>query len=181
MPPFPRIVLLPLVATLIAAALAGCGGGEEQAPAPEAQPPAATTAAPAEPAPATGTLVAVGDSPFGRILVDRATGLTLYVFTDDPSAETVCPPGSDDDVLSPCFGNPPLLTEGEPQAGEGIDASLLGTTERSDGSLQVTYNGHPLYTYDGDIEPGDTNGHGRAGKWFIVSVEGTAVTITTEE
>jgi len=173
--------------------LVGCGGGEAEKPAVE-EPAAAEPATPpaAQPATTGGTVaetqaaagesvtVAVGESAFGPILVVGETGRTLYLFTDDPPGESACPPGSDADITSPCAGLPPLLTDGPPEAGEGVDASLLGTATRADGSTQVTYGGHPLYTYIGDY-PGDTNAHGAEGKWFIVTVGGEPVTVTTEE
>jgi hypothetical protein len=62
-----------------------------------------------------------------------------------------------------------------PTAGSGLNPSLLGTTPRSDGDRQVTYNGHPLYTYVGDKNPGDTKGQGVnafGGGWFVVSPAG---------
>ena len=180
--------------------LVGCGGGQAEKPAaeepaaaapvtPPAAQPATTGATVAETQAAAGesVTVAVGESAFGPILVVGETGRTLYLlgrtlylFTDDPPGESACPPGSDADITSPCAGLPPLLTEGPPKAGEGVDASLLGTATRADGSTQVTYGGHPLYTYIGDY-PGDTIAHGAEGKWFIVTVGGEPVTVTTEE
>jgi predicted lipoprotein with Yx(FWY)xxD motif len=55
---------------------------------------------------------------------------------------------------------PPLLTKGKPHAGPGVRASLLGTTKRKDGKLEVTYNHHPLYYFVGDRKPGQTTGQG---------------------
>lgn len=106
--------------------------------------------APAEDATAGAVSTAqVGD--LGTILVN-AEGLTLYDFHKDEG------------TTSSCYGAcaeawPPLLTEGEPQAEGDADASLLGTTERNDGTTQVTYAGHPLYTYVGDKAPGEANGN----------------------
>jgi predicted lipoprotein with Yx(FWY)xxD motif len=60
-------------------------------------------------------------------------------------------------------------------AGEGVDATLLGTITRDDGSTQVTYNGWPLYYFHEDAAPGDTNGQGVGGVWFLVSPEGEAI------
>jgi hypothetical protein len=70
---------------------------------------------------------------------------------------------------------PPLLTHGTPKAGNGVKASLLGTTPRSGGASQVTYNGHPLYMFIKDTSAGDTNGEGVSafgGSWFAVSPTG---------
>ena len=63
-----------------------------------------------------------------------------------------------------------------PTAGEGADESLLGTTERDDGEMQVTYDGHPLYTFASDTAPGDTNGQGVGEVWYVVDATGKAVT-----
>ena len=63
----------------------------------------------------------------------------------------------------------------EAMAGEGVDATLLGTITRDDGSTQVTYNGWPLYYFQDDVAPGDTNGQGMEGVWFLVSPEGEAI------
>lgn len=97
-----------------------------------------------------------------------AEGRSLYVF------------GNDVDGVSSCYDEcavnwPPLLVEGEPVAGQGVAASLLGTTERSDGTRQVTYSGMPLYYFMGDEAPGDTTGHGRGGVWLLLSAYGTTL------
>jgi predicted lipoprotein with Yx(FWY)xxD motif len=87
----------------------------------------------------------------GLILVD-SKGLTLYDFHKDKG------------TTSACYGEcakvwPPLTTSGAPQPGNGASASKLGTTKRSDGTMQVTYAGHPLYTYAADKKPGEANGN----------------------
>jgi predicted lipoprotein with Yx(FWY)xxD motif len=91
----------------------------------------------------------VGD--LGTILV-TAEGMTLYDFHKDKGGVSAC--------YDACAGAwPPLLTEGNPQAQGPADRSMLGTTKRKDGTLQVTYNGWPLYTYVGDQKPGEANGN----------------------
>jgi predicted lipoprotein with Yx(FWY)xxD motif len=117
-----------------------------------------------EPAAAT---VAVEDSDLGEIVVD-ADGTTLYVFLADEETESTC--------YDECEDNwPPLTVDGEPVAGEGIDASLLGTTERTDGSTQVTLDGHPLYFFAGDQTADDVNGQGVGDVWYVVSPSGEAI------
>ena len=71
----------------------------------------------------------------------------------------------DSGTKSTCFGNcavnwPPLHVSGKPTEGNGANPSLVGTTSRPGGELQVTYNGHPLYLFEGDKNSGDTNGEG---------------------
>jgi predicted lipoprotein with Yx(FWY)xxD motif len=117
-----------------------------------------------EPAAAT---VAVEDSDLGQIVVD-AEGQTLYVFLVDESTESTC--------YDDCEANwPPLTVEGDPVAGEGVDGSLLGTTERKDGTTQVTLDGHPLYHFAADETPDDMNGQGVGEVWYVVSPEGAAI------
>ena len=149
---------------LLCLALVGAACGQEDT----AAPPATTSPADASPTePAAGTAVATAESDLGTILTD-GEGLTLYVFLNDSEGESTCY----DDCATTW---PPLETEGEAQAGEGVDASLLGTSEREDGTLQVTYDGMPLYYFADDAEPGDTNGQGIGDVWFVVSPEGEPV------
>jgi predicted lipoprotein with Yx(FWY)xxD motif len=117
-----------------------------------------------------GAVVKVGPSNLGRVLVD-ARGKTLYLWAHDKGAK------------STCYGDcaeywPPLLTRGKPIAAAGAKAALLGTTRRSDGRIQVTYAGHPLYYFVKDTKAGQTNGEGLTGfggRWDPVSAAGGAV------
>lgn len=103
--------------------------------------------------------------PFGDILVD-GDGMTLYLFTQDSGGESSC--------YDQCADNwPPLTVEGSPTAGDGVTAEL-GTTERDDGSMQVTAAGNPLYYFAGDSEPGDTNGQGLNDAWYVLGPDGQA-------
>lgn len=111
--------------------------------------------------------VAVEESDLGEIVVD-AEGTTLYVFLADEGTESTCYEECEDSW-------PPLTVDGEPVAGEGIDASVLGTTERTDGSIQVTLDGHPLYYFAGDETPDDVNGQGVGEVWYVVSPDGEAI------
>ena len=111
--------------------------------------------------------VAVEDSDLGQIVVD-AEGKTLYVFLADEGSDSTCY----DDCESAW---PPLTVDGDPAAGEGIDAALLGTSERTDGSTQVTLDGHPLYYFASDETADDTEGQGVGDVWFVVSPEGEAI------
>jgi len=96
----------------------------------------------------------------GTFLVDE-DGMTLYLFTKDSPGVTTC--------FDACLQAwPPLLTNGEPRADDGVTGSKLGTITRDDGSIQVTYDGLPLYYYITDVKPGDTTGQGVGGVWFVV-------------
>ncbi len=124
----------------------------------------APSAAAAQPA---GVRVALGNTSLGSILVGP-NGLTLYAFTRDQPGESVCYEGCADIW-------PPLLTEGQPVAGEGVNAGLLGTTRRQDGKLQVTYKGMPLYYWVNDKSPGDVSGQGVNNVWFVVNAAGDLI------
>jgi predicted lipoprotein with Yx(FWY)xxD motif len=104
------------------------------------------------------------NSTLGSFLVD-SKGMTLYIFTKDTPNTSTCYGG--------CAGYwPPLLTTGAPIAGTGVTASMLGTTKRTDGTTQVTYNGWPLYYYVSDKAAGDTTGENVQSTWFVITPAG---------
>ncbi|MFU8772223.1 MAG: hypothetical protein ACNA8H_07370, partial [Anaerolineales bacterium] len=110
---------------------------------------------------------------FGEILVGNE-GMTLYIFTIDGPNQSNCD--------AACLALwPPLLTEGNPNLGEGIDASLVGSAEMDDGSLIVTYNQMPLYFWVHDRQPGDTSGQGVEGVWFVVSPQGNLIGLDDQD
>ncbi len=170
------------LAAALALIAAACGDDDE----PQATPTTAapTTAAPTTAPPTTttpptteapdtmdGPTVEVAASDLGDILVD-ADGNTLYLFQPDNAGPSVC--------TDACADAWPPLTGGEATAGDGIDAALLGTAQRPDGSVQATYNGWPLYYYFDDQGPGDTNGQGVNDVWWVVSPTGEAITGASE-
>ena len=118
----------------------------------------------------TNATVSLRKTKLGPILVN-SRGHTLYLFAKDRNSRSACS-GS-------CARFwPPLLSRGKPTGGPGVKASLLGTTRRSSGSRQVTYNRHPLYTYALDKQAGQTRGEGSlifGARWWAVSARGTAV------
>jgi predicted lipoprotein with Yx(FWY)xxD motif len=119
----------------------------------------------------SGTQVKAAKTSLGRVLVD-GHGKTLYLFAIDKRGKSVC--------AGQCTTFwPPLLTTGAKSvAGTGVKASLLGTTKRTGGKLQVTYNGHPLYFFKEDAKAGQTKGEGMngfGGLWWAVSPAGAAV------
>jgi predicted lipoprotein with Yx(FWY)xxD motif len=176
--------LLAIAVILASLALAACGGDEDsetttgQAPSTGNQAGAAQGAAAAdrkasgggdEAQAGAGTEVVAADSQYGSVLFD-AQRQVVYLF-DKETSDT-----------SRCYGAcaeawPPVLTEGDPRAGDGVEAKLLGTTGRDDGSTQVTYNGHPLYYYVDDPQ-GEVLCHGVeefGGVWLAVDPGGEAV------
>jgi predicted lipoprotein with Yx(FWY)xxD motif len=117
-----------------------------------------------------GARVNAAMSHLGRIIVD-GKGITLYDFPPDRGTTSVC--------YGACAALwPPLITHGKPVAGNGVRASLLGTTKRKDGKVQVTYGGHPLYYFVSDRKPGQTTGQGInqfGGPWWVISTAGKEV------
>jgi predicted lipoprotein with Yx(FWY)xxD motif len=118
----------------------------------------------------TNATVSLRKTKLGMILVS-SKGRTLYLFAKDRSGKSAC--------TSRCAQYwPPLLSQGKPTAGRGVKASLVGQTKRTDGSMQVTYNKHPLYTFALDKQAGQVNGEASSNfgaKWYAVSAAGTAV------
>jgi predicted lipoprotein with Yx(FWY)xxD motif len=154
--------------------LTACGAPAATAtPVPTAMP--AATAAPTAAAPAgadampipDSAQVMVADSKLGQILVDDK-GMVLYMYTKDTDGTSVCY-----DKCATAW--PPLLTKNPATAGQGADASLLGTTTRKDGSLQVTYKAMPLYYYAKDKAPGDTTGQDVGKVWYVVDATGKVI------
>ena len=172
-----------IVIAVIALVIAACGGGDAgttAAPAATATTEGAvttaapeTTAAPATTAGAMttaamveGDALLVASTDLGEIITDPE-GATLYIFTPDEQGDPTC--------FDDCAANwPPLTTEFA--AGEGLDASLLGLADRGDGTMQVTYNGWPLYYFAADSAPGDINGQGVGDIWWVIGPDGEPIT-----
>ncbi|MEV0776437.1 hypothetical protein ACIBLA_18945 [Streptomyces sp. NPDC050433] len=166
-------------ALLIATAAAGCsdgGGGQGSASGSDTgeQPndhevdvvPAASSASPS-----AAPKVDVKNGSFGKMLVDEQ-GRSLYEFDKDTTNKSMC-------SGSCATAWPPFTVKSTPAAGSGVKSNLLKTTKRSDGSEQVTYNGRPLYRFEGDKKPGDINGqdvNAFGAKWFIMNPDGKKVT-----
>lgn len=182
-----------LSAALVVLTLGGCGqssgsgGAESEAAgmsAPPSPPSSAGSGAPtSEPASGTGSTQAT-DVPdvagratisssevesYGDLLVD-GDDLTLYVFFSDTDGRSTC--------YDTCADNwPPVLTDGAPRAKARSKKALLGTTERDDGAVQVTYDGQPLYRYSGDSAPGDVLGFGSGDVWYPVAPDGAPIDV----
>lgn len=149
---------------ILALVASACGGAA--ASGGPAQSPTTTPATTATTAPAASHTLTVASSDLGSILVD-GEGRTLYLFESDGQKASTC--------YDQCASNWPALT-GQVAAGSGVDASLMGSTTRSDGTAQATYNGWPLYYFAGDQKPGDHNGEGLQNLWYTVSPAGDPVT-----
>jgi len=149
------------VIALVALAVTGCGSSGNP------------TAPPAPPETASGAPAAVGAATtgLGQILVD-SKGQTVYLFKKDTAINSTC--------SGACARAwPPVRANAKPTVGSGANASLVGTTTRSDGKPQLTYNGHPLYLYQGDHKPGETTGQGLTAfgaAWYALSPAGNQLT-----
>jgi predicted lipoprotein with Yx(FWY)xxD motif len=157
------IVLVSAAAVPLAAvAVAGCGGGSSSG--------GSATAATPKTASGRAATVGVATTGLGKTLVD-SNGRTLYLFKKDAGTTSAC--------AGECATEwPPLRANGKATVGRGANVSQIGTTTRSDGNPQVTYNGHPLYLYQGDQKPGDANGQGSTAfgaAWYALSPAGNQV------
>lgn len=110
--------------------------------------------------------VEVADSDLGEMLT--SDGLSLYVFTPDDGGASTCY----DDCATTW---PPLIAEGDVSVGEGLDEAMFDTVARDDGAEQVTIDGWPLYFFANDSAPGDVNGQGLGGNWYVVGPDGAAI------
>ena len=161
-------ITLASMAAVAALAIAGCGSSDSSAN-------GATTPAPADPPAAAATTakgpkIKVVDSDYGQIL-SNGRGRALYLFTADSGKGSNC--------SGDCAAAwPPYIVKSKPVAGPGAKAGKIGTIRRSDGRLQATYAGHPVYFYVSDNEPGEVlcqavNEFG--GYWYVIRASGQAV------
>ena len=153
-------LLAGLAIPLTALAIAGCGGGGD----------ATASQAPANPPSGQAKTVNVASTDLGKVLVD-SKGRTIYLFQKDSGTTSAC--------SGQCANDwPPVRTNGDPTVRDGANAAMVATIKRSDGAPQVTYNGHPLYLYEGDQAPGDTNGQGVSAfgaPWYALTPAGNQV------
>lgn len=155
--------LLALVGALV---IAGCGGGGSSSSSSGSSGEGTSLKA-SDSGSVEGTIGTASIDGLGTVLVD-SEGMTVYEYTPDSGS------------TSNCYGScaaewPPVIAEGKPTAGEGAMASDLGTTKRKDGTMQVTYKGHPLYTFVEDSAPGEVTGNELEGTWFVLNASGAAV------
>ncbi len=157
--PFPRLAAAALSLAALALIAAGCGGPSSSS----------SSSNSGSSSGAAATVSGASDPELGMVLVDSG-GFTVYSFAKDKG------------TTSSCYGAcaeawPPVTATGKPVSGEGATSSELGTTKRKDGKLQVTYAGHPLYTFVEDHSPGEANGNGSTafgGEWNALDESGSA-------
>ena len=153
------LVITATAIVLAALVVAGCGGGSGD------QSTAASGSS--NSAGGSSTIGVSNIGGLGKVLVD-SQGRTVYLFEKDTGPKSTC--------SGACAAEwPPVTTNGKPTAGDGATQSMAGTTKRSDGKTQVTYNGHPVYLFSGDQKPGDAAGqHVEAygAEWYVLSPAG---------
>jgi predicted lipoprotein with Yx(FWY)xxD motif len=166
----PKLLTL-LTAVATGTSLAACGsssGQTESRASATLQPAAARESASA--ATAKRPKLKIAGSDYGRILFN-GRGRALYLFTADTRKTSNC---SGDCATA----WPPFIVKARPAAGSGVKPRLIGTTRRSDGRLQATYAGHPIYFYQGDNEPGEVlcqAVYEFGGYWYVLRANGRAV------
>jgi predicted lipoprotein with Yx(FWY)xxD motif len=164
---------IPFVGAFVGAAFlaAACGGGTSVYGSSASASPGGSAGAATPPgSPAPSATVGIRSTPLGQILVD-ASGKTLYLFEKDSGTTSSC--------YDSCAAVwPPLAATGPLVAGPGVNQSLLATTTRRDGSMEVVYNGHPLYYFVSDKQAGDTTGQALSSfgaDWYVLSAAGTKI------
>jgi predicted lipoprotein with Yx(FWY)xxD motif len=163
---FPKVSVL----TVLAVVLAGCGGSYAAAP------PTTPTNSPHRSAVKPGTKFSIANvSGVGNVVVD-ARSRTVYILTTAGTKNLPCTDASGCTGLWPDLPLPDGTSAAT--AGNGIDASLLGTKKLSDGETYPTYNGFLMYEYAGDTGPGQANGQGLVsfgGTWYVLNASGQPV------
>ena len=153
-------------------ALAACGGGNSSASGDtrSADSGYGRTATSAPPADAMSTIDIATNPTLGQQVLVDSKGMTLYLFVPDGAATQSTVPAE----FKPNW--PPVTTVGAPVAGAGLDMTGVGVQTQSDGTDQVTYNGHLLYTFINDKAPGDAMGQGLGpGNWFVLDADGNPI------
>jgi predicted lipoprotein with Yx(FWY)xxD motif len=149
---------------------AACGSAATSSPS-AGNTPAAAGSTPSASAQAAATVIKTASGSAGAFLTS-SSGRAIYLWDKDTMNTSMC--------SGACAGAwPPVTANGSVTAGAGVTAKDLGTITRSDGTKQVTYNGHPLYYYAGDTGPGMASGQGSdsfGAKWWLVSPAGASIT-----
>ncbi|MFG2001841.1 hypothetical protein ACGFNU_22085 [Spirillospora sp. NPDC048911] len=139
-----------LLGAALALGLTACGGSGDDAKTAKA-----------------ATEVKVGKTALGAVLTD-GTGRTLYGFTPDKEGQSTC--------VDACVATwPALASKDQPGAGDGVQTGLLKRIQRGEGTFQASYGNWPLYYYAGDQRPGDAEGQGVDGQWFVVGADGKLI------
>jgi predicted lipoprotein with Yx(FWY)xxD motif len=163
--PVPVKLAAPLAVALLAAAACSSGGSSSGSTSSTSASAAGSGSS------ASSTVITTTTSSGGSFLTNGA-GRAVYLFMADSSGKSNC-----DGACAAAW--PPVIAAGQPTASGGAQASDLSTISRSDGTKQVTYNGHPLYYFEGDTGPGTDKGQGLNGfgaLWYLVTPSGSSIT-----
>jgi predicted lipoprotein with Yx(FWY)xxD motif len=163
--PVPVKLAAPLAVALLAAAACSSGGSSSGSTSSTSASAAGSGSS------ASSTVITTKTSSGGSFLTNGA-GRAVYLFMADSSGKSNC-----DGACAAAW--PPVIAAGQPTASGGAQASDLSTISRSDGTKQVTYNGHPLYYFEGDTGPGTDKGQGLNGfgaLWYLVTPSGSSIT-----
>jgi predicted lipoprotein with Yx(FWY)xxD motif len=155
-----RLRIIGLGIGLLALVIAGCGSSSSSS---SSNTSTASTAK-------SAVAVDLGTTKAGKVLVGP-NGRAVYLFEKDKGTTSEC-----SGACAKAW--PPLTTSAKPTAGTGVTASMLGITKRADGTEQVTYNGHPLYYFEGDKKSGTIAGQGLdafGAEWYVVGATGSKV------
>jgi predicted lipoprotein with Yx(FWY)xxD motif len=161
--PVPVKLAAPLAVALLAAAACGSGSSSSSG--------STSSSAAGSASSTSSTVITTKTSSGGSFLTDGA-GRAVYLFMADSTGKSTC-----DGACAAAW--PPVIATGQPSASGGAQASDLSTITRSDGTKQVTYNGHPLYYFQGDTGPGTDRGQGLNGfgaLWWLVAPSGSSIT-----
>jgi predicted lipoprotein with Yx(FWY)xxD motif len=163
--PVPVKLAAPLAVALLAAAACSSSGSSSGSTSSTSSPAAGSGSS------ASSTVITTKTSSGGSFLTNGA-GRAIYLFMADSSDKSTC--------SGACAAAwPPVIAAGQPTAAGGAQASDLSTITRSDGTKQVTYDGHPLYYFEGDTGPGTDKGQGLNGfgaVWYLVAPSGSSIT-----
>lgn len=166
--PVPIKLAAPLAVALLAAA--ACGSGSSSSGSTSSGSTSPSAAAPAGSA-ASSTVITTKTSSGGSFLTNSA-GRAVYLFMADSTGKSAC-----NGACAAAW--PPVIAASQPTATGSAQATDLGTITRSDGTKQVTYDGHPLYYFQGDTGPGTDKGQGLNGfgaLWYLVAPSGSSIT-----
>jgi predicted lipoprotein with Yx(FWY)xxD motif len=161
--PVPVKLAAPLAVALLAAA---CSSGSSSSSS------SGSTSNSSSPSAATSSTMITTKTSSGGSFLTNSAGRAIYLFMADSTGKSTC-----DGACASAW--PPVIAAGQPTAAGGAQATDLGTITRSDGTKQVTYDGHPLYYFSGDTGPGTDKGQGIDGfgaKWWLVAPSGSSIT-----
>jgi predicted lipoprotein with Yx(FWY)xxD motif len=169
-----RTVAMVVLAGALLVGASACSSNSSKASSSSSSPATSTSetssASPSGGSAASGTaaLSSATNAKIGQPVLVDANGMTVYLYQPDGSNTTSQVPAG----LRALW---PPVSAGSATVGTGLDQSKSALESQPDGTNQLDYNGHLLYTYSGDQNPGDANGQGLGGIWFVLSPSGDKI------